>query len=216
MVDWYLKGWSIFVYIFVWVGIHHSWEGFGSSFKGCIATFCYKINLLSSGSFGFYDRIIRMLWNWLNKKMLQGFKNWNHVSSQLLSANSFVSTVALSVIFLSLFWIPYRCYQTEKVENEATLKQLQQDLGSQKNHIEFLTGRLEEVCSDVESKCKVSLFIWWIKHFTLYSVLFITFSAFWFLADHYEIQGLRDCLLVEQDEKIELTKKLKDLEKECK
>lgn len=70
-----------------------------------------------------------------------------------------MSTVALSVVFFSLFCIQYRCYQTEKVENEATVKQLQQDLGSQRNHIEFLTGRLEEVCSDVESKCELSLFI---------------------------------------------------------
>lgn len=53
-------------------------------------------------------------------------------------------------------------------------------------------------------------------YFTLYSVLFLKNSAFRFLADHYEMQGLRDCLLVEQDEKIELTKKLQDLEKECK
>lgn len=35
------------------------------------------------------------------------------------------------------------------------------------------------------------------------------------LTGHYEIQGLKDCLLVEQEEKNELSKRLENLEKEC-
>ncbi|VFQ59514.1 unnamed protein product [Cuscuta campestris] len=74
--------------------------------------------------------------------------------------------------------------QTEKVASEAALNHLHQDLTVHKNHIEALTRRLEQVTSDVESRY------------------------------HYEIQGLKDCLLVEQEEKAELSKKLQDLEKE--
>nr|GMD74292.1 4/1 protein [Ipomoea batatas] len=74
--------------------------------------------------------------------------------------------------------------QTEKVASEAIRNQLHQDLTVHKNHIEALARRLEQVSSDVESRY------------------------------YYEIQGLRDCLLVEQEEKNEVNKKLHDLEKE--
>ncbi|XP_019182098.1 PREDICTED: protein At-4/1 [Ipomoea nil] len=74
--------------------------------------------------------------------------------------------------------------QTEKVASEAIRNQLHQDLTVHKNHIEALARRLEQVSSDVESRY------------------------------YYEIQGLRDCLLVEQEEKNELNKKLHDSEKE--
>lgn len=77
-----------------------------------------------------------------------------------------------------------RFHVIQKAENEATINQLHQNLASQKNHIDFLTARLEEVCSDMESKY------------------------------HYEIQGLKDCLLVDQEEKIELSEKVQNLEKE--
>lgn len=35
------------------------------------------------------------------------------------------------------------------------------------------------------------------------------------VTDNLEIQDLKDCLLLEQEEKNELNKKLQDLEKEC-
>lgn len=40
-------------------------------------------------------------------------------------------------------------------------------------------------------------------------------SAVDFVADHHEIQDLKDCLTIEQEEKNELNKKLQNLEKEC-
>nr|GLL44308.1 protein At-4/1 [Ipomoea trifida] len=83
--------------------------------------------------------------------------------------------------------------QTEKVASEAIRNQLHQDLTVHKNHIEALARRLEQVSSDVESRFK---------------------RQKPFVSDYYEIQGLRDCLLVEQEEKNEVNKKLQDLEKE--
>nr|GMD77880.1 4/1 protein [Ipomoea batatas] len=83
--------------------------------------------------------------------------------------------------------------QTEKVASEAIRNQLHQDLTVHKNHIEALARRLEQVSSDVESRFK---------------------RQKPFVSDYYEIQGLRDCLLVEQEEKNEVNKKLHDLEKE--
>ncbi|XP_027070734.1 protein At-4/1 isoform X1 [Coffea arabica] len=77
-----------------------------------------------------------------------------------------------------------RGYQIQKVENEATINQLQQDLAVQRNQVEFLTRRLEKVPSDLESRY------------------------------HCEIEGLKDYVLVEQEEKDELSKKLQNLEKE--
>ncbi|XP_022842820.1 protein At-4/1 [Olea europaea var. sylvestris] len=77
-----------------------------------------------------------------------------------------------------------RGFQMQKVANEAAASQLHQDLAVHKNHIDMLTRRLEQVCSEVESRyC-------------------------------YEIQGLKDLLLIEQEEKNELNKKFPDLEKE--
>ncbi|CAI9766434.1 unnamed protein product [Fraxinus pennsylvanica] len=77
-----------------------------------------------------------------------------------------------------------RGFQMQKVTNEGATNQLHQDLAVHKNHIDVLTRRLEQVCSEVESRY------------------------------HYEIQGLKDLLLIEQEEKNELNKKLQDLEKE--
>jgi hypothetical protein len=36
------------------------------------------------------------------------------------------------------------------------------------------------------------------------------------VTDHLELQDLKDCLMIEQEEKNELNKKLQGLEKECK
>ncbi|XP_021642816.2 protein At-4/1 isoform X2 [Hevea brasiliensis] len=72
----------------------------------------------------------------------------------------------------------------DKATSEATINQLSQDLVAHKSHMQTLAIRLERVHFDVESKY------------------------------HLEAQDLRDCLLVEQEEKNELTKKLQVLEKQ--
>ncbi|KAL3533285.1 hypothetical protein ACH5RR_006806 [Cinchona calisaya] len=77
-----------------------------------------------------------------------------------------------------------RGYQIQKVQTEAAINQLHQDLEVHRSHVECLTRRLEKVDSDFESRY------------------------------HYEIQGLNDYLMVEQEDKNELSKKLQDLERE--
>ncbi|GLU10573.1 hypothetical protein SLE2022_273660 [Rubroshorea leprosula] len=72
----------------------------------------------------------------------------------------------------------------EKATNEATISHLRQDLGAHETQLQALAKRLDEVHLDVESK----------------------YCA--------EIQDLRDCLMVEQEEKQELIRRLQDLEKE--
>uniref|UniRef100_A0A5B7C1V1 Protein At-4/1 n=1 Tax=Davidia involucrata TaxID=16924 RepID=A0A5B7C1V1_DAVIN len=77
-----------------------------------------------------------------------------------------------------------RGYLIQEAANEATINQLHQDLAAHKIHLEDLTSRLERVHFDVQSRY------------------------------HHEIQDLKDCLMVEQEEKNELNKKLQKLEKE--
>ncbi|CAA2954833.1 Hypothetical predicted protein [Olea europaea subsp. europaea] len=48
-----------------------------------------------------------------------------------------------------------RGFQMQKMANEAAANQLHQDLAVHKNHIDVLTRRLEQVCSEVESRCEV-------------------------------------------------------------
>ncbi|XP_022753434.1 protein At-4/1 isoform X2 [Durio zibethinus] len=72
----------------------------------------------------------------------------------------------------------------EKATNEATTSQLQKDLATQKDQVQVLSKRLDQLHSDKESEYLL------------------------------EILDLKDCLLVEQEEKNELNKKLKDVEKE--
>ncbi|XP_071729686.1 protein At-4/1-like [Rutidosis leptorrhynchoides] len=72
----------------------------------------------------------------------------------------------------------------QKTANESTINQLQQDLTAHRNHVEALAKRLDRVHSDVEMKYQ------------------------------YEIQDLKDCLMMEQEEKNGLDKKLQSLEKE--
>ncbi|KAL1363665.1 hypothetical protein HN51_011868 [Arachis hypogaea] len=67
---------------------------------------------------------------------------------------------------------------------ESTTSQLHQDLTAHKNHMQVLANRLDQIHFEVESKYNV------------------------------EIQDLRDCLLAEQEEKNELNRKIKKLEKE--
>ncbi|XP_052198535.1 protein At-4/1 isoform X3 [Diospyros lotus] len=73
----------------------------------------------------------------------------------------------------------------QKAADEATIRQLNEDLSAHKIHLECLTSKLGLVEFDVESRY------------------------------HYEVQGLKDCLLIEQEEKNELNKKLQNFEKEC-
>ncbi|XP_057485168.1 protein At-4/1 [Actinidia eriantha] len=77
-----------------------------------------------------------------------------------------------------------RGFLIQKAEDEAIIKQLHEDLTVHKTHLESQTSRLERVHFDVESKY------------------------------HYENQDLKDCLMVEEEEKTELHKKLQNLEKE--
>lgn len=77
-----------------------------------------------------------------------------------------------------------RKYQTEEAVNEVTINQLRHDLAVHRKQIEALRKNLGQVSADVDSRY------------------------------HYEIQDLKDCLLVEQEEKNELNKKLQDMEKE--
>ncbi|KAJ0599536.1 hypothetical protein HanIR_Chr03g0105971 [Helianthus annuus] len=72
----------------------------------------------------------------------------------------------------------------QKKANETTINQLHQDLAAHRNHVEALAKRLDQVHSDVE----------------------ITYQ--------YEIQDLKDCLMMEQEEKNDLNRKLQSLEKE--
>ncbi|MBA0612274.1 hypothetical protein Godav_012900, partial [Gossypium davidsonii] len=74
----------------------------------------------------------------------------------------------------------------EKATNEATIIQLRKDLATHKSHAQVLSKKLDQLQSDEESKYLL------------------------------EIWDLKDCLLIEQEEKNELTKKLQEAEKECK
>ncbi|GMP36739.1 hypothetical protein CsSME_00008760 [Camellia sinensis var. sinensis] len=77
-----------------------------------------------------------------------------------------------------------RGFLIQKAADEATIKQLHEDLDLHKIHLESLTSKLEQVHFDVESRY------------------------------HREIQDLKDCLMAEQEEKNELNKKLQNLDKE--
>ncbi|KAF5742899.1 hypothetical protein HS088_TW09G00961 [Tripterygium wilfordii] len=72
----------------------------------------------------------------------------------------------------------------DKSTHEATINQLHQDLIAHETHIQVLANRLEQVSFNEESKYL------------------------------FEIQDLKDCLLVEQEEKTTLSRRLQDLEKE--
>ncbi|NP_001313099.1 protein At-4/1-like [Nicotiana tabacum] len=77
-----------------------------------------------------------------------------------------------------------RRYQTEDAVNKATINQLRHDLVVHRSQMEALKRNLDQVSAEVDSRY------------------------------HYEIQGLKDSLLVEQEEKNELNKRLRDMEKE--
>ncbi|KAJ6435913.1 hypothetical protein OIU84_001022 [Salix udensis] len=72
----------------------------------------------------------------------------------------------------------------EKETNQATVNHLRQDLAAHKAHMQTLANRLDRVAFELESKY------------------------------HLELQDLKDCLMVEQEEKNELNKKFQGLEKD--
>ncbi|XP_061994159.1 protein At-4/1 isoform X1 [Rosa rugosa] len=78
-----------------------------------------------------------------------------------------------------------RGFLGEKAKNEATIDHLRQDLAAHKSHMHVMQSRLDQVQLDVETK-----------------------------SDVFEIQDLKDCIAIEQEEKNELNRKLQDLEKE--
>ncbi|KDP25798.1 hypothetical protein JCGZ_22520 [Jatropha curcas] len=80
--------------------------------------------------------------------------------------------------------VQVRGLQLEKATSEATVNHLRQDLAAHKAHMQTLANRLERIHFDVESKYNL------------------------------ETQDLKDCLMVEQEEKNELNRKLQDLEKQ--
>ncbi|KAL4564340.1 hypothetical protein LXL04_028400 [Taraxacum kok-saghyz] len=69
----------------------------------------------------------------------------------------------------------------QKTANESTINQLHQELAAHRNHVEALAKRLDRVHSDVE------------------------------MTYQYEIQDLKDCLMMEQEEKNGLNRKLQIL-----
>ncbi|KAK8703539.1 hypothetical protein V6N13_047194 [Hibiscus sabdariffa] len=72
----------------------------------------------------------------------------------------------------------------EKATNEAAINQLRKDLAAHKGHAQVLSKKLDQLQSDEESKYLL------------------------------EIWDLKDCLMVEQEEKNEMIKKLQEAEKE--
>lgn len=109
-----------------------------------------------------------------------------------------------------------RGFQVQKTADDGTIKQLQEDVVVHQTHSESLSNRLKRVHFDVETQCKcprkLILNSWNLKTCLMGTV---NESAVNFVTDHHEIQDLKDCLMIEQEEKNELNKKLQNLEKEC-
>ncbi|XP_024005711.1 protein At-4/1 isoform X2 [Eutrema salsugineum] len=72
----------------------------------------------------------------------------------------------------------------EKATNEMVIDRLRQDLSANKSHIQAMSKKLDRVFSEVESKYEL------------------------------EIQDLKDCLLMEQEEKNDISNQLQSLKKE--
>ncbi|CAM8911254.1 unnamed protein product [Rhodiola kirilowii] len=77
-----------------------------------------------------------------------------------------------------------RSLTTQKGKNEELIDHLRRDLASQKSHINAMANNMENLHHSLELKYQ------------------------------QEVQDLKDCLFVEQEEKNELDRKLQDLEKE--
>ncbi|CAM0946892.1 unnamed protein product [Alopecurus aequalis] len=76
------------------------------------------------------------------------------------------------------------CALVQQATDEATIRQLKSDLGSHKAHIDMLGGRLEQVTAEVHMQYK------------------------------NDIQDLNDVIMVEQEEKNDMQRKLKSAENE--
>ena len=102
----------------------------------------------------------------------------------------------------------------EKATNEATINHLRQDLAAHKTHMQALAYRLDQVHFDTESKCKGLLMV---NSLIPLPVLICrhVMLANRAVTDNLEIQDLKDCLLLEREEKNELHQKFRELEKEC-
>lgn len=81
-----------------------------------------------------------------------------------------------------------------------------------------MASRLDQVQLDVETKCEVlrnlfrlcsSVYKHWLEH-----IVHVDGFDTQYVADVFEIQDLKDCLAIEQEEKNELSTKLHELEKE--
>lgn len=106
----------------------------------------------------------------------------------------------------------------EKAKNEANINHLQQELAAHKSHMHVMASRLDQVQLDVETKCEVlrnffrlcsSVYKYWFEH-----IVHVDGFDTLYVADVFEIQDLKDCLAIEQEEKNELSTKLHELEKE--
>ncbi|XP_010433562.1 PREDICTED: protein At-4/1-like [Camelina sativa] len=77
-----------------------------------------------------------------------------------------------------------RSLLVEKATNDMVIDRLRQDLTASKSHIQAMSKKLDRVVSEVECKYKL------------------------------EVQDLKDCLLMEQEEKYDISNKLQSLQKE--
>ncbi|XP_031378990.1 protein At-4/1-like isoform X2 [Punica granatum] len=129
-----------------------------------------------------------------HKRTLEGLKQdyaakFGELEAQIRSISHIDIECSRNALMLSLadgqMPVDIRCFESQKQSDEATINHLCQDLAAHKSHIHSLASRLEQ-------------------------------GHFYFSSKYQaEIQDLRDCLLLEQEEKNGLSKKLQALEKEC-
>ncbi|KAH0871196.1 hypothetical protein HID58_078218 [Brassica napus] len=109
----------------------------------------------------------------------------------------------------------FRSLLVEKATNEMVIDRLRQDLAANKSHIQAMSRKLDRVYSEVESKCKN-----WHTPDVCFKFVFVLLAyIYWLpngnhLIDEVEVQDLKDCLLMEQEEKIDITNRLQSLQKE--
>ncbi|KAL9314698.1 hypothetical protein ACSQ67_020150 [Phaseolus vulgaris] len=98
----------------------------------------------------------------------------------------------------------------EKATYEATISQLHGDLAAHKSHMQVLAMRLDQLHVEVESKCKA--FCLPVKCMDFLCLKFLIYL--YVRSYNSEVQDLKECLSVEQEEKNELNRKIQNLEKE--
>ena len=97
------------------------------------------------------------------------------------------------------------------------IDRLRQDLAANKSHIQAMSRKLDRVYSEVESKCKN-----WQAPDVCFKFVFVLLAYIYCLPngnhsiDEVEVQDLKACLLMEQEEKIDITNRLQSLQKERK